>query len=146
RVREAAGKHEATLKELRPARQGFADRRELSEPLAETGGEGVAGWAGPVGARVRAVAGVRALRALFHVRTRRERFGIARAGSDVDAGELALDATTIAAPDGAVRATLQRVEVEASGTDSEPLAEFVLALRRECALEAAPDNKYACGL
>src|SRR5690606_24086688 len=30
RVREAAGKHEATLKELRPARQGFADRRELS--------------------------------------------------------------------------------------------------------------------
>jgi len=146
RVRDASGRHEATLKELRPARDGFADRRELSEPLADAGDEGVAAWVGPVGARVRAVAGARALRTLFHVRTQRERFGIVRAGSDAGAGELALDSTTISAPDGAVRATLQRVEVEASGNDSEPLVEFVLALRRECALEAAADNKYACGL
>lgn len=157
RVRAAAGRREATLKELRPAQEGFADRRELSEPLADTGrepaaerdtaaGHDVAAWADPVGARVRAVAGARALRPLFKICTHRERFGIGRAGSTVVAGELALDATTIAAPDGAVRARLQRVEVEASGTDTEPLDEFVLALRRECALAPAQDSKYACGL
>lgn len=146
RVRETAGKHEATLKELRPARDGFANRRELTEPLADPGRATVDGWAGPVGARVRAVAGTRALRTLFRIRTHRERFGIGRADRDEDAGELALDATTVIGSDGAVRTTLQRVEIEALGADSGPLNEIVLTLRRECALAPAPDNKYASAL
>jgi CHAD domain-containing protein len=145
RVRDAAGQPEATLKELRSARQGVADRRELTEPLTEPTLAALPGLTGPVGTRVQAMTGTHPLRPLFTVRTSRERYLVRREGS-VDVGELALDQTAITDPAGAARTTLQRVEVEAKSADGEALADFVSVLRRNCALEPASDSKYQLGL
>jgi len=146
RVRDAAGQPEATLKELRSARPGVADRLELTEPLTEPTLDALPGLAGPVGTRVHEMAGTQPLRPLFTALTSRERYLVRREGSPEDVGELALDETSIAAPDGITRTTLQRVEVEAVGADSEALADFVGVLRRDCALELASDSKYQLGL
>src|SRR5262245_39170436 len=146
RVRDAAGQPEATLKELKSARQGVADRLELTEPLAEPTLAALPTLTGPVGTRVQAMTGMQPLRSLFTARTSRERYTVRREGSAEDLGELALDQTSIVDPDGIARTTLQRVEVEAIGKEGEALADFVNVLRRDCALEPASDSKYQTGL
>jgi triphosphatase len=146
RVRDAAGQPEATLKELKSARQGVADRLELTEPLTEPTLAALPGLTGPVGIRVQAMTGTQPLRSLFTARTSRERYTVRREGTAGDLGELALDQTSIVDPDGTARTTLQRVEVEAIGADGEALADFVSVLRRDCALEPASDSKYQSGL
>src|SRR5215204_2092358 len=70
RVRNTDGQSaEATMKALAPAEGGLRRRREISEPIE--GIETLKGIPGPVGERVRRLAGTADLRPLFEVRTRR---------------------------------------------------------------------------
>ncbi len=146
RIRSESGKSEATLKSLHSASAEFADRRELSEMLDNSESESIRQSMGPVGTRVQAVSGERALQPLFEVRTSRQRFAVRRENEAQNLGEIALDETVISRPNGEARTSMQRVEVEALTGAHEPLQSLVKTLRRDCALEAASDTKYSQGL
>ena len=137
---------EATLKSLHSASAEVADRRELSETLESSESESIRQSIGPVGTRVHAVSGARALLPLFEVRTSRQRFAIRREDEAQQLGEIALDETVISRPHGAPQTSMQRVEVEALTEAHEPLQSLVKTLRSDCALEAASDTKYSQGL
>ena len=145
RVREDAGRTEATLKDLAPETAGVRIRREFSEPLPSAELEALAIGDGPVSTRVHAVAGPEPLRALFRVRTERECFAALERGGE-PAAEIALDDTVVAAPDGGPTSRLTRVEVEALTDRPGLLAGLVGELRSECALEPTADSKYEVGL
>jgi inorganic triphosphatase YgiF len=146
RIRSGSGKSEATLKSLHSASAEAADRRELSETLENSESESIRQLTGPVGTRVHAVSGARALLPLFEVRTSRQRFAIRREDEARQLGEIALDQTVISPPQGEPRTSMQRVEVEALTEDHEQLQSLVKTLRSDCALEAASDTKYSHGL
>jgi len=146
RIRSESGKSEATLKSLHSASTEVADRRELSESLENSESESIRQSIGPVGSRVHAVSGARALLPLFEVRTSRQRFAIRREDEAKQLGEIALDETVISRPDGEPKTSMQRVEVEALTEAHEPLQSLVKTLRSDCALEAASDTKYSQGL
>lgn len=146
RIRSGSGKSEATLKSLHSAGAEVADRRELSEPLESSESGSIRQSIGPVGTRVHAVSGARALLPLFEVRTSRQRFAIRREDESAQLGEIALDETVISRPHGAPQTSMQRVEVEALTEVHEPLQSLVKTLRNDCALEAASDTKYSHGL
>jgi triphosphatase len=146
RIRLGSGKPEATLKSLHSASAEVADRLELSETLENSESESIRHSIGPVGARVQAVSGARALLPLFELRTSRQRFAIRRADQLQQLGEIALDETVISRPHGAPQTSMQRVEVEALTETREPLQSLVRTLRSDCALEAASDTKYSYSL
>jgi triphosphatase len=146
RIRSGSGKPEATLKSLHSASAEFADRLELNETLENTQTHSIQHSIGPVGARVQAVSGARALQPLFELRTSRQRFAIRREDQVQQLGEIALDETTISRPHGAPETYMQRVEVEALTDSHEPLRLLVKTLRSDCALEAASDTKYSYSL
>jgi triphosphatase len=146
RIRSGSGKPEATLKSLHSASAEFADRLEMSEALENSESESIRYSIGPVGARVQAVSGARALLPLFELRTSRQRFAIRREDQVQQLGEIALDETIISRPHGAPQTSLQRVEVEALTEAREPLQWLVQTLRSDCALEAAADTKYSYSL
>jgi triphosphatase len=146
RIRSGSGKSEATLKSLHSASAEAADRRELSETLENPQSEAIRQSTGPVGTRVHAVSGARALLPLFEVRTSRQRFAVRREDEAQQLGEIALDQTVISAPRGEPRTSMQRVEVEALTDAHEQLQALVKTLRSDCALEAASDTKYSHGL
>jgi len=147
RLRDKQGHLEATLKGLRSARKDAADRRELTEPLADGGVKALARAAGPVGSRVRDVAGVKRLRTLFEVRTSRQRFAVRSRDPSQEVGEIALDETRFSRADGNRRtARLKRVELESAGPDHGPLERLADRLCTECGLEPARENKFATGL
>jgi triphosphatase len=146
RIRSGSGKPEATLKSLHSASAEVADRLELSETLENSETESIQHSIGPVGARVQAVSGARALQPLFELRTLRQRFAIRREDQVQQLGEIALDETTISRPHGAPETRMQRVEVEALTDSHEPLQSLVKTLRSDCALETASDSKYSYSL
>ena len=148
RVRNAAGESEATLKELRPSSGGIADRRELTETLTDTAPDAIVRSPGPVGTRVQAVAGAHALQALFSVTTTRQRFAVRKQDANEDLGEISLDETVFARPDGEQQASTRVVEVESlsSESESQPLEGLVKELSNACALKSATDSKYSLGL
>jgi triphosphatase len=146
RIRSGSGKPEATLKSLHSASAEVSDRLELSETLENSDTASLQQSIGPVGARVQAVSGARALQPLFELRTSRQRFAIRREHQLQQLGEIALDETTISRPHGAPETSMQRVEVEALTDSHEPLQSLVKTLRSDCALEAAPDTKYSYSL
>jgi triphosphatase len=146
RIRSGSGKPEATLKSLHSASAEFADRLELNETLENSDTESIQNSIGPVGARVQAVSGARALQPLFELRTSRQRFAIRREDQIEQLGEIALDETTISRPHGAPETSMQRVEVEALTDSHEPLQSLVKSLRSDCALESASDTKYSYSL
>src|ERR1700690_4410572 len=127
-IRSESGKSEATLKSLRSASAEVADRRELSEPLENCESESIRQSIGPVGTRVHAVSGARALLPLFEVRTSRQRFAIRRKDEAQQLGEIALDDPVIARPPGEPQTSMQRVEVEALTEAHEPLQSLVKTL------------------
>ena len=146
RLRTKGGRLEATLKGLRSARSDVADRREITEPLSGNGAKALAHATGPVGTRVRDVAGVKPLRTLFEVRTSRQRFAV-RSRDSADVGEIALDEARFSRGSGHRRPlVLTRVELEAVGSDSSPLERVAQRLRTECGLHRATENKFAVGL
>jgi triphosphatase len=146
RIRSESGKSEATLTSLHSASAEVAERRELSETLANSERESIRQSIGPVGTRVHAVSGAHALLPLFEVRTSRQRFAIRREDEAQQLGEIALDETVISRSHGEPQTSMQRVEVEALTEAHEPLQSLVKTLRSDCALEAASDTKYSQGL
>jgi triphosphatase len=144
--RRAGAGGELTLKALgsTPPTDGMRMRREMSEQL-ERPDPALLGQAdGPVGERVRAVAGKRRVEPLFEVRTRRRLFSIGLDGSPQ--GELALDETSIRLPAGGAPARLRRVELEAPEGAVDALMPFVEGLRAACGLQPAGLSKYEAGL
>lgn len=141
-----SGTTEATLKSLHSASEGVADRRELTETLHSSDNEAIRELIGPVGTRVSAVSGARALLPLFELRTSRQRFAIRKSDEARQLGEIALDETVISRPHGEAQASMLRVEVEALTELHEPLRSLVKTLRSDCALEAASDTKFSLGL
>ncbi len=146
RVRSESGTTEATLKSLHSASTEVADRRELTETLNSADSEAIRESIGPVGIRVCAVSGARALLPLFELRTSRQRFAIRKSDEARQLGEIALDETVISRPHGEPQASMLRVEVEALTKVHAPLRSLVKTLRSNCALEAASDTKYSLGL
>jgi triphosphatase len=146
RIRSGSGKPQATLKSLHSASAELADREELSETLENTESESIRHSIGPVGARVQAVSGARALLPLFELRTSRQRFAIRKEDQVQQLGEIALDETVISRPNGVPETSMQRVEVEVLTDTHEPLQSLVRTLRSDCALEAASDTKYSYSL
>lgn len=144
RSRASSTGAEATLKSLVSTRNDAADRREVSETLTEANVASLTATAGDVGKRVRAVTGNRPLRALFEVRTARERFAISSHGAEI--GELALDDTLIGRVGGEPQARVLRVEVEALTPTGDKLQNFVEALQGGCGLQPATESKFRLGL
>jgi triphosphatase len=139
------GRHvEATLKSLAPPSDGLRNRREITETLPADGLESLFASQGPVGARVRAVAGSHSVRPIFEIRTRRRPFAIAFNGAT--AGEIAMDETAVTAPDGGEPVRLQRVEVEVEGDSVDSLTPLVADLRLQCLLRPAELSKFEAGL
>ena len=148
RIRRTKGKSkpEATMKSLvsEDATPGLKSRREISEPLDNPESEALEAASGPVGERVQALAGPKALRPLFEVETHRSAYSIILDGSWV--GEIALDETTIPLEEGAEPVRLRRVEVEVEPEEVLRLEPFVERLKRECRLTPATASKYESGL
>src|SRR5215212_2541512 len=167
RVRNTDGQSaEATMKALAPAEGGLRRRREISEPIE--GIETLKGIPGPVGERVRRLAGTADLCPLFEVRTRRRTYAlrtqtpssgeivedasgnIRRQKSAQDAivvAEIALDESDIFANGGA-RTNLSRVEVEV-GSDAQihdGVGDFVEVLREALELRPTRTSKFRTGL
>jgi triphosphatase len=146
RSESGSGTTEATLKSLHSASREVADRRELTETLLNSDSEAIRESVGPVGTRVCAMSGARALLPLFELRTSRQRFAVRKSDQAGQLGEIALDETVISRPHGEPEASMLRVEVEALTEVHGPLRTLVKTLRSNCALEAASDTKYSLGL
>jgi len=143
RVRRRAGRDEVTMKNDAPASSGLRRRLEVTERLPE-GGVGALDSAGPVGWRLRALAGRHPLVHVLEVRTRRRPFDLYVADERV--AEVALDETTIAVGTNHHPVRLQRVEIEAEPDWVKPLAPLVETLQRECGLRPATLSKFEAGL
>ncbi len=144
RTRRRGRREEATLKNLVSAGAGgFRERLEVNEDLAD-GGLDQLGPDGPVGWRLRAVAGRRRLRQVLEVRTRRRPFSLRVAGEEV--AELALDETVIDVGPDQPPVRLRRVEVEAVPRWVEALKPLVADLQASCGLQPATLSKFEAGL
>jgi CHAD domain-containing protein len=138
---------EATLKALASGTSevpGLRDRREVAQHLDDVDVDALQRSDGPVGERVRAVAGRKQLLRLFEVRTNRHTFSVSAGG--VAPGEVALDETRIQPGDGSAPARLRRVEVEVPASAINAFVPFVEGLRVACALRPAELSKYEAGL
>ena len=150
RIRSAARRvnpeGEVTLKALGsvPTGAGPRERRELSEPLERPDPKLLGNVNGPVGRRVRAVAGRRRISPLFEVRTRRRIYSLGSAGHS--RGEIALDETSIRLPTGGAPARLRRVEIEVPEGAEAAVSPLVDSLREACGLQPAGLSKYEAGL
>ena len=152
RLRDGGGPPVATLKALSaPGAGGGAplQRLEIEErlnaayPLAPVAG--LRAGSGPVGRRVRAVAGNAALRPLFSLRTARRRFAL-REGA-VEIAEIALDHTSVLGSDGRVAGELRRLEVEVRGEGTpERVEPFARRLREDGGLRPASGSKFEAAL
>ena len=144
RTRKRGRQEEATLKDTRPAEEsGLRQRLEVTEVLPD-GGVSALGPEGPVGRRLRAVAGARRLVEVLQVRTRRRPFALRVGGIDV--AEVALDDTSIVVGSGQRPMTLRRVEVEVRREWQQALEPLVSELRASCGLQPASLSKFEAGL
>jgi triphosphatase len=148
RVRRRDEGAEATMKALVSADSSSdgLKRREITEPL-DGGVRALKKSRGPVGERLRALAGNRELRSLFEVRTRRQLFELRRDGAPSGGaltGEVALDESEIVPGNGKEPACLERVEVEAG--EAAGVEGFVDALREALDLHPATASKFLTGL
>lgn len=143
RVRHTGALGEVTLKDTTSATAGLRRRVEITEVLPEDGIETL-GAEGPVGKRVRALAGARALLPVLEVRTTRQPYDLLVGGETV--AEVALDETAISAGNGQRPTRLCRVEVEVVPRWAEALAPFVEQLRGSCGLQPATLSKFEAGL
>jgi triphosphatase len=148
RVRRDGKSFEATMKSLTPAEGALRQRREISEPLKDSI-KTPKGARGPVGERVRRLAGARDLRPLFEVRTRRRIFALRPEGPDgnVSVGEIALDEAEIFVG-GRASARLSRIEVEVASDAGlrDGVEKFALGLRDALGLRPTETSKFEEGL
>jgi triphosphatase len=144
RTRRRGRNDEITLKDTQAAQAGgLRQRLEITEELTDAGVAAL-GHDGPVGRRVHAVAGRRAVRQVLQVRTRRRPF-VLRVGG-VDAAELALDDTMIMVGNGQRPMQLRRVEVEVLPEWQDALEPVVHQLQAACGLRPATLSKFEAGL
>jgi len=144
RIRRTGDLTEATLKSLAAGPGEERRRREIGECLAQSTAEGLMRTPGPVGERVRLIAGRQPLRSLVEIRTRRRPFALSREGRVL--AEIALDAVTIPRPDGGKPARLRRVEIEVRDGAPADLEPLVARVRGACALTPATCSKYELAL
>ena len=134
------------MKVLTPAEGALRQRREIPGPL-KANAKTPKGTRGPVGERVRRLAGARDLRSLFKVRTRRRIFELLAIGADgnIAVGEIALAESEIF---GETPAHLSRIEVEIDSNASlhAGVAEFVDAMRDALGLRPTRLAKFELGL
>jgi CHAD domain-containing protein len=145
RRKGAAG--EATLKSLDSTEStdpALRNRRELTERLEQPDPASLVRAEGPVGERVRAVAGRRRLRPLFEVSTRRRLFSVEVDG--FSPGGIGLDETAIRSAAATRPGRLRRVELELPEESVPALESFVEGLRTDCGLQPAGLSKYEAGL
>jgi inorganic triphosphatase YgiF len=136
----------ASPEEERGPEGALRQRREISEPL-KGNAKTPKVTRGPVGERVRRLAGARELRPLFEVRTRRRIFEIL-ANGDVPVrsdGEIALDGSEVF---GETPAHLSRIEVEIDSSASlhAGVAEFIGEMRDGLGLRPTGLAKFELGL
>ena len=143
RVRHHDDDGEVTLKDTSPAIAGLRRRIEVSEPLPPDGLDAL-GADGPVGRRLRALAGDAPLGHLLEVRTRRHPYRLL--AGDEFLGEVDLDDTIIVVGDDQYPVRMRRVEVEAESEWVELLTPLVDQLRRDCSLQPALLSKFEVGL
>ena len=136
---------ELTLKTLRAARDGFADRAEISEPVASTDLAAALSGHSALAERIRALIGARALAPLFSAHTRRERQQLLEADTELPLAEVDLDLTSLRTPSGE-RREFTRVEVECLNADRAVLEPLVEQLRAAAHLEPANESKFRAGL
>ena len=121
-------------------------RREISEPL-KGNAKTPKVTRGPVGERVRRLAGARDLRPLFKVRTQRRIFELLAVGADgnIAVVEIALDESEIF---GETPAHLSRIEVETDSNASlhAGVAEFMDEMRDGLGLRPTGLAKFELGL
>ena len=156
RVRREGKNVEATMKSLTPPEDGgLKRRREISESLRNGGLKTLTTTRGPVGERLRLLAGMRDLRPLFEVRTHRKTFeltvdvlgGLHRREGSAVLAQIALDESEFSGC--GRRASLSRVEVEISdkGVGSyDEVAGFVDGMRRSLELVPTETSKFEAGL
>jgi CHAD domain-containing protein len=143
RIRHHAEQAEVTLKGTAPAVVGLRKRTEVSEPLPVAGVHAMGG-AGPVGRRLRALAGSASLVHLLEVRTRRRPYQLYVDEETV--GEIDLDDTIIVVGDDQYPVRMRRVEVEVGEAWVERLSPLVEQLRLQCGLQPAILSKLEAGL
>ena len=136
----------ASPEEERGPEGALRQRREISEPL-KGNAKTPKVTRGPVGERVRRLAGARDLRPLFEVCTRRRIFEIL-ANGDVPVrsdGEIALDGSEVF---GETPAHLSRIEVEIDSSASlhAGVAEFADEMRDDLELHPSRLSKFELGL
>jgi triphosphatase len=165
RVRNTDGKSaEATMKALSPPEDGLRRRREISEPLE--GVETPKGISGPVGERVRRLAGTAHLRPLFEVSTLRRTFALCtdtpcsgeivedtsgnirpqNSEQDAIVAEIALDESEIFANGEATNLSRVEVEVGSDAVIHEGVRDFIEVLREALELRPTLISKFRTGL
>lgn len=144
RLRRSGASSEMTLKDTAPASAGLRKRVEITQSLPDGAGAGDLDNEGPVGRRVQALAGARALRAVLEVRTTRRPFDLRIAQQSV--AELALDETVISPGEGERPIRLRRVEIEVGPSWAQALQPVVDRLRISCGLQPATLSKFEAGL
>lgn len=149
RVRRDGRGAEATMKSLTPAEGALRRRREISVPLGSGGTETPERVPGPLGERLRSLAGDRELRPLFAVRTLRRPFALhpetPPGGAAV--GEVALDESEFSGAAGAqIRSSRVEVEVDPGAELHEGIQGFVDELRDALNLRPTETSKFETGL
>lgn len=143
RIRRSGRRAEATLKAVAGREGGFAQRRELTQPLTAATPAGIFAARGPVTDLLRRFTRAREIVVLAEVRTTRRAFPLTQRGAA--AGEVTLDRTLLVAPRGAGRRLL-RVEVEAPAARLGALRPFIERLRAAGGLTPAAQSKYEWAL
>jgi CHAD domain-containing protein len=144
RLRVTASGAEATLKSLEGAVGDVRRRREITEALNSGELSELLESSGPVGERVRLVAGAHAVGPIFEIQTYRRTFSVQL--HDQPPAEVALDETSVPVGETVDPVRLQRVEIEVADAASSELQAFVQALRADCSLQPAAMSKFELGL
>ncbi|HVC70618.1 MAG TPA: CHAD domain-containing protein [Acidimicrobiales bacterium] len=143
RIRHHADQGEVTLKDTAPAVAGLRRRLEVTQPLPAAGLHDLDPQ-GPVGRRLRALAGDAPLTHLLEIRTRRRPYLLHAAEERL--GEMDLDDTIIVVGDDEYPVRMRRVELEVDPRWVELLTPLVDQLRQECGLQSAILSKFEVGL
>jgi hypothetical protein len=136
----------ASSEEERGPEGTLRERREISEPLKGNSKTPIV-TRGPVGERVRRLAGARDLRPLLKVRTRRRIFGLLAIGADgnIAVREIVLDESGIIEETPAHLSRIA-VEIDSSASLHAGVAEFVDEMRDDLELRPTELAKFELGL
>jgi triphosphatase len=135
---------EATLKSIGGDTGAPRVRTEIRQIIAAGDAGALLATQGPVSERVRAMAGAAPLSPLFRVRTHRDVWHALL--GEVDAAEIVLDESSIAAHADADAVALQRVEVELHEASAESLQPLLEQLTADSNLAPAKRSKYQTGI